>query len=208
MGNGRVIESDPHIDSNRAAMAKLTPCGFRILDEVFGMEQGYVLNFSDRTMSQFFDYELSIDIDSEKYRRIGTSKAKRLRCFLVTENPSIVAKTLRALWNYRESIRESFNENDDKEQRLRARFFDLLNSIVGNSEVARTDAIDKFTDNETLQELVSAIERDVQANKPEAVLDRLHTYCMKKFAHLLDQHKVAFEKDEPAKQGWQIHQND
>ena len=63
-------------------MAKLTPRDFRILDEVFEMEQGYVLNFSDRTMSQFFDYELSVDIDSEKYRRFGTSKAKRLRCFL------------------------------------------------------------------------------------------------------------------------------
>lgn len=99
-------------------MAKLTPRDFRILDEVFEMEQGYVLNFSDRTMSQFFDYELSVDIDSEKYRRFGTSKAKRLRCFLATENSSTVAKTLRTLWDYRESIREPVDGSDEKEKRL------------------------------------------------------------------------------------------
>ena len=84
------------------------------------------------------------------------------------------------------------------EKRLRDRFFELLNSIEGNSELARTDAIDKFSENETLQELVLAIERDIQANKPEAALDRLHTYCMKKFAHLLlIDTKVEFDKDEP-----------
>ena len=161
------------------------------------MEQGYVLNFSDRTMSQFFDYELSVDIDSEKYRRFGTSKAKRLRCFLATENSSIVVKTLRTTWDYRESIREPINASDEMERKLRDRFFQLLSSIEGNSEIARTDGIDKFTENETLQELVTAIERDIQANKPEAALDRLHTYCMKKFAHLLEQHKLPFGKDEP-----------
>jgi abortive infection Abi-like protein len=180
-------------------MTKLTPRDHRILDEVFEMQQGYVLNFSDRTMSQFFDYELSVDIDAEKYCRSGTSKAKRVRCFLATENPAIVAKTLRSLWDYRESIKEPIDEKDEKEKRLRDRFFELLNSIEGNNELARTDAIDQFIENETLQELVLAIERDIQANKPEAALDRLHTYCMKKFAHLLDQHKVEFDKDEPLK---------
>jgi hypothetical protein len=42
------------------------------------------------------------------------------------------------------------------------------------------DAIDKFAGDETLEELVAAIDRDIAANKPAAALDRLHTYCMKK----------------------------
>jgi hypothetical protein len=63
--------------------------------------------------------------------------------------------------------------------------------------LARTDSIEKLEENETLEELISAIERDVQANKPAAALDRLHTYCMKKYAHLLEQHKIPFDKDEP-----------
>jgi hypothetical protein len=59
------------------------------------------------------------------------------------------------------------------------------------------DAIDKFTRDETLEELVAAIDRDIAANKPAAALDRLHTYCMKKFAHLLTEREVAFDKNEP-----------
>ena len=33
------------------------------LDELFEMGGGYVLNFSDRTMSRFFAEELNVDID-------------------------------------------------------------------------------------------------------------------------------------------------
>ena len=48
------------------------------------------------------------------------------------------------------------------------------------------DAFDKFAADETLEELIAAIERDIQANKSAAVLDRLHTYSMKKLAHLIE----------------------
>ena len=56
------------------------------LDELFKMSDGYVLNFSDRTMAVFFAEKLNIDIDDLTYSRNGSSKAKRLRCFL-TEVP-------------------------------------------------------------------------------------------------------------------------
>jgi hypothetical protein len=72
-----------------------------------------------------------------------------------------------------------------------------VHSIEGATEIPRTDAIEKFAQGQTLEELVSSIERDIQANKPEAALDRLHTYCMKKFAHVLEQKGIAFNKNDP-----------
>ena len=51
----------------------------KFLDEVFQMESGYVLDFSDRTMASFFSDELNVDIYDPKYAVNGTSKAKRLR---------------------------------------------------------------------------------------------------------------------------------
>jgi len=63
--------------------------------------------------------------------------------------------------------------------------------------VARTDAIDRFTPDETLEELVAAIERDILADLPSAALDRLHTYCAKKFGHLRDQRGVSWDRSEP-----------
>jgi hypothetical protein len=62
-----------------------------IIDDLFDMGSGYVLNFSDRTFAQFFTEELNIDIDDPVYAKNGTSKAKRLRCFLQTvDKPTVV----------------------------------------------------------------------------------------------------------------------
>ncbi len=55
-----------------------------IIDDLFEMESGYVLNFSNRTFAQFFAEELNVDIDDPIFCKHGTSKAKRLRCFLQT----------------------------------------------------------------------------------------------------------------------------
>jgi len=178
-------------------MPKINQLDMRFLDELFEMTGGYVLDFKDRTFAEFFHNDLSIDIDDEKYRRNGTSKGKRLRTLLLIENELVVAKTLRALWDYRDAIRGPFNDQDEQVQSQTARFFKIVHSMESAADVSRTDAIEKFAENETLEELVSAIERDIQARKPQAALDRLHTYCMKKFAHLLDQKGIAFGKDDP-----------
>jgi len=178
-------------------MARIKTTDMRLLDEVFEMTGGYVLDFSDRTFGEFFDSELSIDMDDKKYCGNGSSKGKRLRALLQLEHESLVAKTLRALWEYRDAIRGPFDERDTNVQRQKSRFFEIVHSIEGATSVSRTDAIEKFAENQTLEELVSAIERDIHASKPEAALDRLHTYCMKKFAHVLDQRKIAFDKDDP-----------
>jgi hypothetical protein len=53
----------------------------RLIDDLFDMGGGYVLDFSDRTFGEFFNDELNIDIDESRYSTEGTSKAKRLRYF-------------------------------------------------------------------------------------------------------------------------------
>ena len=53
-----------------------------IIDEVFAMGGGYVLNFSNRTFSEFFAEELGVDIDQARWSANGDGKAKRLRTYL------------------------------------------------------------------------------------------------------------------------------
>ncbi|MEI6043241.1 MAG: abortive infection family protein [Chloroflexota bacterium] len=167
------------------------------LDSVFDMQSGYVLNFSDRTMADFFASELNIAINDEKYSTSGTSKAKRLRTFLQTEDKHIVARALRTLWDYRNAIRERIDDTDPNVVKERERFFNIVRSVEGDENIPRTDSIDKFAQDQTIWELVEAIERDVQANKPAVAMDRLHTYCMKKFAHLLTQNGISYDKNDP-----------
>src|SRR3954471_2201483 len=83
---------------------KLTHAEMRVLDDALDMGGGYVLNFSDRTMAEFFDDEFGITIHQEKYAFNGTSKAKHVRAFVATEDEFTVARVLRSLWTYRESI--------------------------------------------------------------------------------------------------------
>ncbi len=73
----------------------------RQIDNVFDMQGGYVLDFSNRTFSEFFEDEFRINIYDEKYHVRGTSKANLLRGFIEVEDGYMVGKVLRKLYDYR-----------------------------------------------------------------------------------------------------------
>ena len=103
------------------------------LDELFEMGGGYVLNFSNTTMSRFFAEELNVDIDDPAYAEHGDSKGKRLRCFLQkVEVPSVV-RTLKALWEYRETIRQR-DGKDETVQNAQGRLLSLINRLEGKPD--------------------------------------------------------------------------
>lgn len=77
----------------------------RLIDDLFGMGGGYVLDLTDRTFAAFFSEELGVNIDDRRYAVEGTSKAKRLRFFLKTADQRLRIRTLLALWEYRETNR-------------------------------------------------------------------------------------------------------
>jgi hypothetical protein len=158
------------------------------------MSGGYVLNFSDRTFAEFFD-DQGITIYQENYGFNGTSKAKHMRAFIEVDDAFTVCHVMRQLWEYRESIPQY--DKADPTGQLKTRFFALLDRLESGGAVPRTDAIDRFARDQTLDELVASIERDIGANRPVAALDRLHTYCMKKFGHLLDMRGIQWERAEP-----------
>ncbi|MGE3509628.1 MAG: restriction endonuclease [Vicinamibacterales bacterium] len=83
-----------------------------LVDRLFGMGGGYVLDFTDRTFRAFLVEELGIDIDEPKYSQEGSSKAKRLRYFLKSCGPDLRVKTLCALWDYRETNRRRSGDEE------------------------------------------------------------------------------------------------
>lgn len=63
-------------------------------EKLFNMDSGYVLHFSDSTFGTFFaDFEIEINID-RKYRKYGSSKAKKLRAFWEIEPDHLVGQVL------------------------------------------------------------------------------------------------------------------
>ena len=77
----------------------------RLIEDVFEMHGGYVLDFTDRTFGEFFVSDVGIDIDEKRWFGGGTSKAKRLRFFLQNADHASAARALTALWEYREAER-------------------------------------------------------------------------------------------------------
>jgi hypothetical protein len=111
-------------------MPNLRGLDMLLVDDLFDMHGGYVLNFSDRTFAAFFRDELNLNIDDPAYSKEGGSKAKRLRYFLQTADKPTVVKTLNALWEYREAFRAR-NKQDEKLVDAHARFSELINRLKG-----------------------------------------------------------------------------
>src|SRR5258705_7985092 len=78
-------------------MASVKRSDMRLVDQVFGMESGYVLDFSNRTFSEFFEDEFGINIYEEKYQVCGGSKANMARGFLDVQDGYLVGEAPRRL---------------------------------------------------------------------------------------------------------------
>jgi hypothetical protein len=78
----------------------VTTLDLRAIEAVLEMGSGYVLDFSDSTFSRFFE-EYGVAIDDQRFQVDGTSKAKRLRCFLRTASPPVTGRVLAGLLQHR-----------------------------------------------------------------------------------------------------------
>jgi len=94
----------------------------QILESLFQMGGGYVLDFSDRTISEFFDDELSIDIYDEKYNYASGSKANRMRGFWKEASNELVSESITKLIEYidHKILLGSFKQDDFPENILNA----------------------------------------------------------------------------------------
>lgn len=102
----------------------------QIIDKVFAMESGGVLNFGNRTFAEFFREELGVNIDHSRWAVQGDSKAKRLRYYLRQADRQTALETLNALWEYREAstVTENYLELEDA---MRAAFFKIIERLKG-----------------------------------------------------------------------------
>lgn len=114
-------------------MPNIRSLDMKFLDDLFEMNGGYILDFSDNSMARFFAEELNVDIYDDAYREHGTSKAKRLRCYLNKVDLPTAVKTLQTLWDYREGIRKH-REREEWVPNAEGRFLSLLNRMQGKPD--------------------------------------------------------------------------
>jgi hypothetical protein len=111
-------------------MAQLSTTDMNLIDGIFGMYSGYVLDFSNDRFASFFRRDLNIDIYQDRYAIHGGSKGKLLRGFLEISPNADVVRALTALWEYRETYRLDHNEQETV-QHARQRLSQLVVKLGG-----------------------------------------------------------------------------
>lgn len=72
----------------------------QLLEKLFQMGGGYVLNFSDRTFGEFFHDDIGVNIIDQKYNYASGSKANRMRGFWQVADDTLVGKSIEKLIEY------------------------------------------------------------------------------------------------------------
>jgi len=67
------------LSCKKRPMSKLKTKEKQILEKLFQMGGGYVLNFTDRTIGEFFRDSLNVDFSAKEYDYGSGSKANRMR---------------------------------------------------------------------------------------------------------------------------------
>jgi hypothetical protein len=178
------------------------------LEKLFDMHTGYVLDFSNRTFESFVLDSVGIDIYEEKYKKLGTSKAKLLRAFWETESDHNIAQLTNDLIDRRIEILErekSYKIDFDDEYEMINQQINKCRQIVDSLE--SNEVIDAFNDlnrcdikGSDAELLLKDIKKNVDNNDLELVLDRLHTYSVKYFRGLCDKHNISYDRSKPLNQ--------
>src|ERR1700722_5366032 len=75
-------------------MSNLTFVEKRKFEELLGMDTGYVLDFTNRSFSEFVLDSTGCDLYDSRYDYASNSKANRLRMFWQKENNALVGKLM------------------------------------------------------------------------------------------------------------------
>lgn len=182
-------------------MADLKRSQIKAVEEAMAFPRGfgYVLDFSDRTMEEFFEDEFGVEIYAKENLENGTSKRNCLTTFLLRSDTHVAQRVLRALWERREGLLNSLPSSDSsRDAKTKSDGFrEVIEHLESSSSPIPTDGVELFSRDRTLEELVADIERTLEAGKPEVAIDHLHTYCTKKITHLLSLRGIQCQEDEP-----------
>jgi len=100
-------------------MSNLSPADRYYLENALRLETGWIVRFTDESFSNLFS-SFGIDINDEKYKKYGESKAKRMRAFWDIDDNQTVGRIILELAAFfrnaelRQSLNIKFSEQIEK----------------------------------------------------------------------------------------------
>ncbi|MBW5287230.1 abortive infection family protein [Burkholderia gladioli] len=179
-------------------MATLSSIEKRKLERLLGMSNGYLLDFSDRTFSIFFEEHTGLDIDNPRYRtnQSSGSKANRMRGFWTTEPDHIVAKVLLAMIEHATEY-QCFAPEVDAALLTDARQIIGRLSRSPSSHVPEMDAFTASVNELDFEAAAKHIRTAIEQNEPATALDRLHVFTIKFLRTHCERRGIEINRDKP-----------
>lgn len=173
-------------------MSDLSTIEKRKLERALGMASGYVLNFSNKTFSEFFQGSFGINIYDAKYDHGSGSKANRMRAFWDREGNYLVGKVLGFLFKEWDEFKAPDSPSVPPDDCLR--IIDRLHESPDIPDVA--SLVPNVADG-TFEKLAKSVQESIERNEPELGLDRLHTFLVKYFRVLCSNKGIDTKNDKP-----------
>lgn len=138
-------------------MANLSTTDKQILEKLFQMAGGYILNFTNQTFSEFFRDDLRIEIYNSKYNYASCSKANLMRGFWMKEDNKTVGNCILKLIEYIETqiLLDNIIKNDFPTERIDAGkqiAKKLLNGVKRTRDITTEATFENGNINITLQD--------------------------------------------------------
>lgn len=162
-----------------------------ILETLFDMGGGYVMDFSNSTFARFIGDVVNIDVyDGPGYTEYA-SKANKLRQIWTNEPDNVVGTLLDALLEHCKDYRKRINNLTDEDIAKIGEMKLVAERLKGNSLCVELPQKKEVT----MQTLKEDINNALARNKPELVLDRLHTFSTKLLRQICTDNGIATVND-------------
>jgi len=189
-------------------MSDLTNIEKRKFERLLGMGGGVVLDFSNRTFTEFVTDTVGRNIYDSKYDGYGSSKANHLRAFWQTEPNYVVAKLMGPLLDYQKEVEDRNQvsghfylkkEPEELQQSasLREECRHVVTRLLQSQAVPEIEALAAISDEKDFEVVARAVRDTIEKNEPEIGLDRLHTFVVKYMRTLCRDRGLAVTRDKP-----------
>ena len=158
-------------------------------EKLFDMGGGYVLWFSNRTFRDFFISTVDIDIYDGSIADNSLSKANLLRAFWEKADDkqiTVVNRELLKIWV------DATQEKSESDLSLYDECVLINNKLSGMMLVKNISALRSIDADESLDTIIADIKHNIENNKPELTLDRLHNYLVNYGRKLCDKHGIRY----------------
>ena len=180
-----------------AKVVGLSRIELRSLERALNMSEGYVLNFTNLTFTDFLIDNFKIDLEDDQFLKYGESKAKRLRAGFTILGRDFFLKFLNLVKINWDSVRPiRYNVNNEEVPEIINKILDKERSI-GHSESANAIGAHLSHSDKDFLTVTNEVKKAIENGTFVEAIDRLHTFMTWYLRNKCELYSIEVQKGQP-----------